>query len=1009
MDESAIFLEAIEQGTPEERAAFLDRACAGDGELRHNVEMLLKANARAGAFLDQPAANPLATADESAVAEAPGTVIGPYKLMEQIGEGGMGLVFVAEQQQPVRRKVALKVIKPGMDTRQVIARFEAERQALALMDHPHIAKVLDGGATGSGRPYFVMELVKGVPITEYCDQNQLPVRERLELFLSVCQAVQHAHQKGIIHRDLKPSNVLIMSQDGSPLAKVIDFGVAKAIGQQLTDKTIYTQFTQLVGTPLYMSPEQAGQSSVDVDTRSDIYSLGVLLYELLTGTTPFDKERFQEVDYDEMRRIIREEEPPRPSTRISTLGQAAPTISTQRKTDPKRLSQLLSGELDWIVMKCLEKDRNRRYETVNGLARDIERYLANEPVQACPPSTWYRLRKFVARNRAAVLAAGIVSATLVVGIIGTTGGLIQAMRAEKKAKDESDDKEEALRRLGAEQGRTAAALTEARTAEQEALEALRSLTSEFVERELASKVQLTPQDQKFLREVIDRYGRLASSKGDTPEARVTRAEGLGQVGLLRKKLGEMSEALRAYDQALPLVDALIAEFPNNAHYRYHAGAIRLGRATALKMVDRRAEAEADFRQAIDFFRGLRAEFPAEPRYASQLAICHNNLGNLLGEAQQSRNEGVAQLEAAAKIWSELVEAYPEAGEYRFELGRTSNNLGVRLGELERHEQAVAAYQRAIDVHRRMVNAYPRQADFRKELAVSLGNLAVKPQVTLEQAERLLREALDLQRQLAAEFPVVPTYQHELARTRANLALILKKQGNREAAAQESGQALTLRRQLVEQHPNVSEFRFELAVLLFNLGSDEKANGQADKSLKWYEETVATLRPLMSGEPRQHARGLYCLANRRHAELLTTFGRFAEAVADWDQVIKYFPGGNDVLDRVPRAMCLTHIDPALAVAEADELCRLARPAPGRAFDGKLMYSAACLCSQASHRTGDPMLREAYAARAVAMLREAGDLGFYGGAGQVSSLERDSYLAPIRSRDDFQKLLAELKKR
>src|SRR5262249_30441325 len=299
---------------------------------------------------------------------------------------------------PVRRKVALKVLKPGMDTRQVVARFEAERQALALMDHPHIAQVFDGGETASGRPYFVMELVKGAPITEFCDQNCLPVRERLALFVSVCQAVQHAHQKGIIHRDLKPSNVLVTVHDTTPVVKVIDFGVAKALGQELTDKTLFTCFAQMVGTPLYMSPEQAGQSGLDIDTRSDIYSLGVLLYELLTGTTPFDKARLKEVDYEELRRIIREEEPPRPSTRISTLGQAASTVSAQRKSVPRQLSRLFRGELDWIVMKCLEKDRNRRYETPNGLARDVERYLHDEPVQACPPSPWYRVRKFVRRH-----------------------------------------------------------------------------------------------------------------------------------------------------------------------------------------------------------------------------------------------------------------------------------------------------------------------------------------------------------------------------------------------------------------------------------------------------------------------------------------------------------------------------------------------------------------------------------------------------------------------------------
>jgi tetratricopeptide (TPR) repeat protein len=441
MNEELLFHQALAR--PEaERAAFLDAACGDDRDARQRLEVLLHAHANPGSFLEVPApAHAAAAADtvDDPITARPDAVIGPYKLLEKIGEGGFGVVFMAEQQEPIRRKVAFKVIKPGMDSKQVIARFEAERQALALMDHPNIAKVLDAGQTTSSRPYFVMDLVRGLPITEYCDQSQLTPRGRLALFECVCQAVQHAHQKGIIHRDLKPSNVMVSrcgtasdhATTGTPVVKVIDFGVAKAMGQQLTDKTLFTGFAQMIGTPLYMSPEQAGWSGLDVDTRSDIYSLGVLLYELLTGTTPFDKQRLKEAGYDEMRRIIREEEPPKPSTRISTLGRAAATVSTQRKSDPKRLSQLMRGELDWIVMKALEKDRNRRYESASAFAADVQRYLRDEPVLACPPSAWYRCKKFARRNRA-VLAMAAVILLAALTLAGGAGWTLQERAGRRK-------------------------------------------------------------------------------------------------------------------------------------------------------------------------------------------------------------------------------------------------------------------------------------------------------------------------------------------------------------------------------------------------------------------------------------------------------------------------------------------------------------------------------------------------------------------------------------------------
>jgi serine/threonine protein kinase/formylglycine-generating enzyme required for sulfatase activity len=455
--DETIFAVAMEKNSPTERAAYLDEACAGNETLRKQVEELLSAYEAAGDFLQAPAADEftlthLESGDVpealslAGILEGPGTRVGAYRLLERIGEGGFGVVYRAEQKEPVRRHVALKIIKPGMDTAEIVGRFESERQALAIMDHPHIARVLDGGATASGRPYFVMELVKGVPITDYCDEFNFTPRERLELLIPVCEAIQHAHQKGIIHRDIKPSNVLITLQDGRPTPKVIDFGVAKATRQPLTQRSLHTQAGQIIGTLQYMSPEQAGLSELDVDTRSDVYSLGVLLYELLTGTTPIDRDRLRSATYDEVQRIIRDEEPPKPSTRISkTVETSLSSIAAHRRTDPKALGKLIRGDLDWIVMKALEKDRTRRYASALELASDLRRHLRDEPVEARPPTTTYRIQKFARRHRSLLGAAIGVFLVLILATSVSTWLAIRASLAESAALEAKHKLEEANR------------------------------------------------------------------------------------------------------------------------------------------------------------------------------------------------------------------------------------------------------------------------------------------------------------------------------------------------------------------------------------------------------------------------------------------------------------------------------------------------------------------------------------------------------------------------------------
>jgi serine/threonine protein kinase/Tfp pilus assembly protein PilF len=823
----SIFLNAAELPTRAQRQAYLEAHCGGDAALRREVEDLLRHFGEMASFLEPPRPDPVATAEEMQSTEGPGTVIGPYKLLEQIGEGGFGVVFMAEQQHPVRRKVALKVLKPGMDSKQVVARFEAERQALALMDHPNIAKVLDGGTIpspsplggegwgeGAGRPYFVMDLVKGLPITDYCDQAQLNTRERLELFVSVCQAVQHAHQKGVIHRDLKPSNVLVTVQDGAPLAKVIDFGIAKALGQQLTDKTLFTGFAQLVGTPLYMSPEQAALSNADVDTRSDVYSLGVLLYELLTGTTPVDKERLQEVNYDELRRIIREEEPPRPSTRISTLGRAVTTVSTNRRSDPKQLSRLFRGELDWIVMKALEKDRNRRYESASAFAADVQRYLADEPVLACPPSASYRLRKFLRRHQGPVLAASAIVFLLVTATVGISIGLVWALEAERQTRTERDAKDEARRQA------VAAAKVEAE-ARRQARQALNTLTDEVIKDLLGKQPYLTEKHREFLKQILALHTEYARANADDPESRYSRAEGFYHVGQIQRTLGETKEAETAFRKSQSILRALVAQYDDRDDYRHSlvlcsqeiGWVLTVYKLHGAGVMPAKQAADA-FREAADHARVLVGR-TREVKYRSELTTSEHDLAYQLFYADQDK-EAEWLFRDALAIDRALADQFPDSIEYRSAVASQYEALGHVLNATNRHPEATKAQRAALETYGKLVHLCRNPFD--EELGTTYASMGVLHVELNErrEAEKAFHQAVTIGRQVAKEFPARPGPRIILAMTLNNLGMLLhdlRKDADADKALRE---CLELRQKLAKELPRDPDVRYGLQETYHNL-------------------------------------------------------------------------------------------------------------------------------------------------------------------------------------------------
>jgi serine/threonine protein kinase/tetratricopeptide (TPR) repeat protein len=886
-----LFLAAAELPATD-RAAYLTAHDGGDAELRAAVERLLAAHEQPASVLARSAPG-MPTDDYAPIAERVGTRIGPYKLMEQIGEGGFGLVFVAEQTEPVRRKVALKVIKPGMDSKQVIARFEAERQALAMMDHPNIARVLDAGATDSGRPYFVMELVRGIPITAYCDQNHLTPTERLELFVSVCHAIQHAHQKGVIHRDVKPSNVLVTSHDGKPVAKVIDFGVAKAIHQHLTDRTIYTNFAQMIGTPLYMSPEQAEMSGLDIDTRSDIYSLGVLLYELLTGSTPLAKKRVATAAYDEIRRLIREEEPPKPSTRLSSSDSLA-SIAAQRHTEPAKLSKLVRGDLDWITMKALEKDRTRRYETANGLARDIQRYLSDEPVEACPPSATYRLRKFARKNRAALTTAAVIGVLLVAGVAISTWQAVRATRAEADARaaqhaeaERAAGERRANAELAARNGELADAQAKVQVRFELAQKAIATFHTGVSEDALLNNAEFKELRTKLLKEAAGFYAELEKLlAGQTDfRSRQALAAAYSQLGELTEKIGDPKEAVMVQRKALALRRNLAST--NGADVE-----TRLDVARSLLIVGRLLYATFDFAGALaadeearNLAAALEAESPTDAVRAA-LAQAHLNIGLELAATHKGA-EALKEHHKALAIRQKLADANQTVTLFQSDLAGSHNNIGNVLWGTGKPPEALKEYQKALAIRQKLADANPAITQFQRDLAASHNNIGLVLSDTGNPAEGLQehQKALAIRQKLADANPAVTQFQRDLAWSHSHVASCLFRMEKRAEALKECQQELAIRQKLADASPAVTQFQSDLALSHGNIGAFLHEMGKPAEALKEFQQELAIQQNVADANPAvtEFQRAL-ANAHNQIGWVLWLTGKPEEAMAAYRKVL-----------------------------------------------------------------------------------------------------------------------------
>jgi tetratricopeptide (TPR) repeat protein/tRNA A-37 threonylcarbamoyl transferase component Bud32 len=933
------------------------------------------------------------------------------QLLQQIGEGGMGVVYMAEQTEPVRRKVALKIIKPGMDSRQVIARFEAERQALALMDHQNIARVLDAGTTAGGRPYFVMELVHGIPITKFCDDRRLTPRQRLELFIPVCQAIQHAHQKGIIHRDVKPSNVLVTMYDDRPVPKVIDFGVAKAVEQRLTDRTLFTHFGALVGTFEYMSPEQAEMNAFGVDTRSDIYSLGVLLYELLTGSTPLQRQRLRQVALDELVRLIKEAETPRPSLRLGSSHDLA-KIAAARGTEPAQLAKLVRGEVDWIVMKCLEKDRTRRYETANSLARDIQRYLANEVVEARPASAGYRLRKYVSRHRGPVLAASLVLLALVAGVAGTTWGLIHEGRANAelaaKNRELADEqakvqarfdlarkavatlhtgfREDLLLRSDEFKGLRAKLLKEAAgfygdleklLAGQADAPSRRLLADGYFQlAELTAKISSRAEALALHRKALAVRRELAGADA-APEARLDLARSLGAVGDLLSQTGKLEASARAFAEQHDVARALAAEHPTEAAQAVLAQNLKYT-GVLLQVSGKAEEARAALAKAVAIQRNLVAANPSATGLRYDLAhylIYNGSYGWMVGKSA----ECLALHEDARAILQKLADENPAETRFRYELAWAHHDIASTLSDEGRSAEALAANAKARALVRKLTETHPAVTDFQNLLAVAhdvFGEVLAELERPAE-ALAAFEKAIAIQEKLDAVNPRNNQVQRFLALSYNGAGDVYRQMGKPAEALQWHAKAREVLAKQIEAnrgYPMVFT-RTQLAETLDKTGLSLSASGKHGEALAACREALALRQKLSDAQPA------FVWLRGRVAGSLTGLGTVQRRAGQAADAVASFRRAADVVEQLPT------------------------PTPRHLYD--LACCHALLAGVAAEPGSGLPAREGAAAaeRAMATLRRA----VAEGNSNLAHLRADPYLDDLRSRADFKGLLADLEKR